>query len=201
MACDECVLDGGVEAGRYAGALGRWAERAAANAAPAGVMGLGRSRALIIRRIEMLLSPSRILRRNGGRWAFAGSLAAALGASLALVISGPVVIRAQTAAEPLAVEVEADVQPVVDVAVPVAPVVPNVHVKPVLVSQAAPPAPPAPIAAPGPIPAPVPVPPVPPLPPASAAEREGRANARAGHSIRILRNMGSSFLLFESVAG
>lgn len=194
LACDETVVNSGVEASRYAGALGRWAARTATNELPVGMMGLGRSRALIIRRIEMLLSPSRILRRHGGRWAFAGSLAVALGASFLLVVSGPVVIRAQTAAESIAVDVEVDVQPVVDLAVAVAPVVPNTHAEPVLASQVAPPAPPAPpapvaapapiappapVAAPAPIPEAVPAPPVPPTPPAKSQEvREARARER-----------------------
>jgi beta-lactamase regulating signal transducer with metallopeptidase domain len=170
LACDETVVNSGVEASRYAGALGRWAERAATNELPVGVMGLGRSRALIIRRIGMLLSNSRIARRSGGRWAFAGSLAAALGASLLLVVSGPAVIRAQTVAEPVVVDVEIKVHPVVDAAVPVVAVAPHIHVEPVLVSQvapAAPQAPPVPSAAPAP--AGVPAPPVPPVPPVASA--------------------------------
>jgi beta-lactamase regulating signal transducer with metallopeptidase domain len=140
LACDETVVNSGVEASRYAGALGRWAERAATNELAVGVIGLGRSRALIIRRIEMLLSPSRILRQNGGRWAFAGSFAAALGASFLLAVSVPLVIRAQVEEAPVAVDLVVPVQPEVEITVPVKVTAPRVSVEPVRASQAAPPA-------------------------------------------------------------
>jgi beta-lactamase regulating signal transducer with metallopeptidase domain len=201
LACDEAVLDAGVAAHRYAGALGRWAERAALSELPAGVVGLGRSRALIIRRIEMLLSPSRILRRNSGRLAFGASLATAAAAVGLLCVGVPTAIRAQSAVEPdvqvnfengPVVEVEI-VEPVevtpeltapvvqtdvrIDVAAPVTAL--PVKVNPVLLSQAAPPAPPAPASAPAP--AAVPGPPAPPAPPAPPRRRdqEMRENARA----------------------
>ncbi len=205
LACDETVVNSGVEAGLYAGALGRWAERATTNELAVGVMGLGRSPALIIRRIEMLLSPSRILRRSVGRWAFTGSLAAALGASFLLTVSGPLVIRAQSVDVPLDIEVEAPVSvavepvlanPVVRVApvdlaldmdleVPVSVVVPTVDVEPMLMSQAVPPAPPAP---PAPRPSPVPAPaavPAPPVPPAPAwCPRQDRGARRSSAKSR-----------------
>ncbi len=60
MACDEAVLNGGIEASSYARALGRWAEQTTMRDLPVGAMGIGRSQAQVIRRIEMLLSPSRI---------------------------------------------------------------------------------------------------------------------------------------------
>jgi hypothetical protein len=189
LASDEAVLDGGVEARRYAGALGRWAERAAMSELPAGVMGLGRSRALIIRRIEMLLSPSRILRRNGGRMAFGASLAAVVAAAGLLILDGPTAIRAQSAVAPtdlegevteqldIVVEVSESVvviptiQPQVRIEIPTPVTQLAVNVEPVLLSQAAPPVPPTPDA-PGPALVQPPAPPAPqpaPTPPPSAA--------------------------------
>lgn len=174
LACDETVVNSGVEAGRYAGALGRWAERAATNELPVGVMGLGRSRAVIIRRIEMLLSPSRILRRNGARWAFAGGFSAALGVFVLLVVSAPNVIRAQAVEQAIAVDVQVAMEPEVDleIEVPMEVSAPQVSVEPLLMSQVAPPAPAVPAA-----PAVAPAPPVPPVAPVHVPAQSAKAIA------------------------
>lgn len=209
LACDEAVLAGGVSAHRYAGALGRWAERAAMSELPAGAMALGRSRALIIRRIEMLLSPSRNHRRNGGRLAFAATLVGCVAAAGLFILGGPTAIRAQSPVTDADVEVE---QP--DVAVEVADpivVVPTVQaevrvdvrtpvvqvdvVDPVLLSQAAPPAPspadPVPPTPPAPsVALTPPTPPVPAVPPARPnGDRREQSRAMDEHARRWREQM------------
>ena len=191
LACDEAVLDGGVEAHRYAGALGRWAERAAMSELPAGVMGLGRSRALIIRRIEMLLSPSRILRRNSGRQVFGASLAAAAAVAGLLIVGGPTAIRAQSVVKveaakhsDIVVDVSEPVvviptlQPEVRIEIPAPVTQVEVNVEPALLSQAAPPAPPTPTPQPAPAPSAAPAPPVPPVPPAPPLQQDEEFSER-----------------------
>lgn len=169
LACDEAVIGSGVDSGEYARALGRWAERAALGELPVGAMGIGRSRSQIVRRIEMLLSPSSVFRHGGTRWLFVVGLAAAAALLAALTVTTPQLVRAQSVVEPV-VEVSTPVQlevPVV-VAVPVdavepdeveravrvvVPPVPPVAPAPVLIGQAAvaPPAPPVPPRPPAPI--------------------------------------------------
>jgi beta-lactamase regulating signal transducer with metallopeptidase domain len=172
LACDEAVLNSGVEASAYARALGRWAERTALGELPVGAMGIGRSESQIIRRIEMLLSPSRIFRTGGARWTFAAGLATAVGLSALLAVAGPVVIKAQSPVEPVvAVETPVRVEMPVEVEARFEAVVPPVpRVKPTvaLMSQAVPVPPVAPVA---------PVAPTPPAPPSPAAEESQEAMA------------------------
>lgn len=168
MACDEAVLNGGVEASSYARALGRWAEQATMGGLPVGTMGIGESESQIIRRIEMLLSPSRIFRSSETGWTFAAGLTTAVGLLALLTLAGPLVIRAQSADEPqvepeaaVIVAGPAEANPLVDVVMPpVHPVEPPA----VVVSQAAP------------------VPPTPPEPPQPDADH---ARASAAHAEEI----------------
>jgi beta-lactamase regulating signal transducer with metallopeptidase domain len=162
LACDEAVVSAGVEVSRYVGALGRWAERAAMGKLSVGVMGVGRSKAQIIRRIEMLLSPYRILRRGGGWLAFGAGLLAAFTVAGLLAVLGPELILAQSVEERISVVADHEIEiatetgnaittedgekivvepPVVGPVVEAAPATaPIVNVRPVLSSQLPPPA-------------------------------------------------------------
>jgi len=79
---------------------GCWAEQAASEELPVGAMGIGRSQAQIIRRIEMLLCPPRSFRSSGTGWTFAAGFTTAVGLVTLLTLTGPVVIRARSADEP-----------------------------------------------------------------------------------------------------
>ena len=92
-ACDDAVVDAGVAPERYAGALTRLAE--AASMPPAAALGVAGRRTHLFRRVEMLMSNSKLRRRPAVRQAFAGG---AVAAGLFIVWacgSGPRVVLAQ----------------------------------------------------------------------------------------------------------